>query len=607
MSSMSCIPAARLYVLGIDELRNLTRRAGRFAGLGFCALSWPVALMAAEGWNPESSMGTARAHHAAALMDDGSVGVFGGINSSGFIQTGERYSEGIWTPAGVMGTFGNATEAVTLGTGQVLVRSDGSASARLYDPVTNTWISGGVQTTVRTRPSMTLLPSGKVLVAGGSSTNSAELYDPETRTWHATGSMLEARRSHGAVLLSDGRVLVASGVNDGGVVHGAELYDPNDETWAAVAGPLHGRYGASLTLLPDGRALLAGGRTALGVVTDAELFDQYSNTWTATGSLHVPREGVMGSPLGHGTVLSSGLVLIAGGADSAAGAGQSSTELYNRATGTWSEIDPMSVGRQSGTATLLPSGDVLFTGGFTNDPSLTFYSQAERYVPAWPAGPVPVLDALPLMQRSGAPLSFTGTGFTGTAGGSTPQLQLQRVENGAMRFVAPASSSSTSFTAPSLGVLPAGLYMARLMVDGVPSVARLIRFTDTVGSLSGTSGDARVSVTWTPPVNNGGNPPEGYVVTSSPGDASCSVDAPATSCTVTGLENGTPYVFTVRARHPNGLGPAASTPSAITPTGSGSVATPVAVPGLTAVGVALTALLAAAMGGGAIRRRHQGK
>ena len=50
----------------------------------------------------------------------------------------------------------------------------------------------------------TLLPNGKVLVAGGYDMNfnylsSAELYDPASGTWTATGSLATARTSHGDV------------------------------------------------------------------------------------------------------------------------------------------------------------------------------------------------------------------------------------------------------------------------------------------------------------------------------------------------------------------------------------------------------------------------
>ena len=60
----------------------------------------------------------------------------------------------------------------------------------------------------------TLLPNGKVLVAGGLHgvrLASAELYDPASGTWTATGSLATARDDHTATLLPNGKVLVAGG------------------------------------------------------------------------------------------------------------------------------------------------------------------------------------------------------------------------------------------------------------------------------------------------------------------------------------------------------------------------------------------------------------
>src|SRR5439155_5187491 len=82
--------------------------------------------------------------------------------------------------------------------------------------------------TAREFHTATLLPNGKVLVAGGAGTSgdlaSAELYDPATGTWTATGSLITARDNHTATLLPNGKVLVAAGFN-GGVLASAELYD----------------------------------------------------------------------------------------------------------------------------------------------------------------------------------------------------------------------------------------------------------------------------------------------------------------------------------------------------------------------------------------------
>jgi len=75
----------------------------------------------------------------------------------------------------------------------------------------------------------TLLPNGKVLVAGGfraSALGIADLYDPVTGTWSATGSLATARYFHTAILLTTGKVLVTGGFNAGTYLASAELYDP---------------------------------------------------------------------------------------------------------------------------------------------------------------------------------------------------------------------------------------------------------------------------------------------------------------------------------------------------------------------------------------------
>ena len=61
-------------------------------------------------------------------------------------------------------------------------------------------------------------------------------------------------------------------------------------------------------------------------------------------------------------------------------------------------------------------------------------------------------------------------------------------------------------------------------------------------------GDAQATISFLAPANNGGAAVTSYTVTSNPGSLTCTVTAPATSCTVTGLTNGTAYTFTVKAK-----------------------------------------------------------
>ena len=81
------------------------------------------------------------------------------------------------------------------------------------------------------------------------------------------------------------------------------------------------------------------------------------------------------------------------------------------------------------------------------------------------------------------------------------------------------------------------------------------------------AGPYSAKVSWTEPTLPGRQPVVLYEVASSPEDRRCSVVAPSTTCTVTGLRPGLAYTFTVKAHSVIGWGPASSPSNPVVPTG----------------------------------------
>src|SRR4029077_14578205 len=123
----------------------------------------------------------------------------------------------------------------------------------------------------------TLLADGRVLIVGGTTstgtrdshpTATVEVYNPSTGSFSVTGSMAEARILHTATLLPSGKVLVAGGGDENST---AEVYDPATGSFSFIGGMEVGRSGHTATLLPNGSVLVAGGGIFAGLAS-AELY-----------------------------------------------------------------------------------------------------------------------------------------------------------------------------------------------------------------------------------------------------------------------------------------------------------------------------------------------
>ncbi|MFN0207873.1 MAG: Kelch repeat-containing protein [Planctomycetota bacterium] len=196
----------------------------------------------------------------------------------------------------------------------------------------------------------------------------------------------------GCIGLNDGNVLCVGGADSlGGTGTGsAEVYDYKTSTFSLTTGqPVNGPRATSASVkLSDGRVLVCGGVDALGAIgAAAELYDPVTNTFSATGSMNTPRA------LHTATLLNDGRVYVCGGSTSVSGAdpvaqllsvvssATAAAEIYNPATGLWTNVASMAAKRTGHVANLLSDGRVLIAGGVnTNFLGLpVFLTSATRY------------------------------------------------------------------------------------------------------------------------------------------------------------------------------------------------------------------------------------
>jgi N-acetylneuraminic acid mutarotase len=192
-------------------------------------------------WTNTGLMTTARYAHTATVLTNGQVLVAGGDGPGGATNSAELYDpvSRKWTVASPLGTPRDRYTATLLTNGQVLaaggfddLTAGDYISAELYNPAVMSWTPTGSMNNQRSYQTATLLTNGQVLVAGGSyafgnpsELSSAELYDPAGMSWKNTAFLNTARYDHTATLLPNGKVLVAGGFGPNGVLSSTELYD----------------------------------------------------------------------------------------------------------------------------------------------------------------------------------------------------------------------------------------------------------------------------------------------------------------------------------------------------------------------------------------------
>jgi hypothetical protein len=344
---------------------------------------------ATGAFTPVPGMTSPRDSHTATLLPNGKVLIAGGLlrtvnGNITYLNTAELFDPATGTFASIasMGSARQLHTATLLRNGKVLIVGgdktsvDGTLNtAELFDPATATFTSLGLGRLSEPRSShtATLLPSGKILIAGGYHLEgpfafaniTAEIFDPVSGSFTslAPATMTVKRQEHTATLLPDGRVLIAGGDGGGSVYNSAELFDPMSGTFTAVTAPMTSpRAIHTATLLPNGKVLLAGGYNGLGIQTaysnTAEVFDPASGTFMSL----LPNTMTSARALHTATLMADGRVLLVGGFSGSAVS--ATAEVADFSAGTFTSLPAtMTVVRYYHTATLLSNGKVLIAGG----------------------------------------------------------------------------------------------------------------------------------------------------------------------------------------------------------------------------------------------------
>jgi N-acetylneuraminic acid mutarotase len=342
-------------------------------------------------------MRTARAHHTATLLLDGRVLVAGGAAASlsgPALATAEIYDPATdsWATTTSMQAGREFHTATLLADGRLLVLGGQTqasnmgipdqrplASAEIFDPHGGTWSTVKPMPHTRIGQTATLLPSGKVLVAGGTD-QAADLYEPATDTWSSAGRVpTMTRPEQTATTLADGRVLLAPGFTADGMPSGpTAVYSPSTNSWATAAPMTWGRTEAvGATLLSNGDVLVVGESAAGVAVSTAEVFTPSRNTWTAvladTPNMRYNFWATLTLPSGKGLGFAG-----ENPTESDAPAGK----IYDPMARSWSIARPLTQGRSFGfSATLLKNGRVLIAGGQSPYTDSTPMATAELYSP----------------------------------------------------------------------------------------------------------------------------------------------------------------------------------------------------------------------------------
>jgi hypothetical protein len=348
-----------------------------------------------------------------------------------------------------------------------------------FSSSTNKWSSGSPMSRGRWYPTTTTVGTGEVLILAGRDEAGTEVTTPEV--WKSgvvrqlTGAKRQLAYYPRAFLAPNGKVFVA-----GEDPQSRYLSLSGSGAWSTSALRKFGlRDYGSAVMYDDGKILYVGGGRTTNTAERIDL-NNASPAWQWTGSMAYARRHL------NATVLPTGDVLVTGGLSGTAfnnlTTAVHAAELWSPATGQWTTLASNIVSRgYHSTSLLLPDGRVLHTGS-GDGAGAPSERNAEIFSPPYLfAGPRPTITTAP------GTVSYNSTfAVESPAASSVQKISLIRLGSVTHAFdmnqryrTLPFTRSGTtlSVSAPTdKNRTPPGHYMLFLVNgSGVPSVAKIVR------------------------------------------------------------------------------------------------------------------------------------
>jgi len=375
---------------------NLVLIAGGLDEAGKATASAQIFDLSTRTFSPGGQLNEARAYHSATTLPDGTTVFIGGKGELGqAVKSVEIYDpethaftvvssleEGRWThtatalPKGFRFPDEESARFAVMIAGGLNGRKTFN-SVCFYDPENARFAAGEPLAQARANHTATLLPTEadqptRIFIAGGNDGNetlgSFEIYDPEEGPGELQ-DLQAARTLHTATLLVDAALLVLIGGRgrDGLAVASSELYSDEGAYLGEPANRLvPARYSHSATRLTDGQILIAGGTSDEAILDDTWRFlpaeDPQASQFLSGYPLSWPRTE-------QTAILTENQVMLTGGMGPASRLPKASAEVLDSVEVLDGNTETFTTSANSlfaafdATATLLPSGYVLITGG----------------------------------------------------------------------------------------------------------------------------------------------------------------------------------------------------------------------------------------------------